>query len=197
MSIIDSVQVFLTISMDCDYNPSQGVLDLLKRSFDDYIAVTEIGEIGGKLHFHACGCLKSGRRKDNFIKALKVKLEKEGYDLTKYSIDCALEARYNWRLGYLLKSPKEILHTTYSDAVMAQYKELYMQNQKRQRLEKEESTMTKSKLVQMCQDNCKDEHDLRRYLATLIRNREMSFAFYEKLNLRKLCEYLFEEINLN
>lgn len=85
ISIKSGLWLFITISLDTNYVPSEAMQLLLRKIFPEYqYCVIETGE-NGKKHLHTVG--NTTRRPDNVKLSIRKLLEKENYDLTVYSID--------------------------------------------------------------------------------------------------------------
>lgn len=187
---VSGTNMFGTISLDVDYQPSDAMVKLLKSKFKVGLVITvETGTEGGKLHTHFFGV--SMLRQDNIKTSIKTLLEKEGFSLSEYSVDLRGEPRPEWRIGYILKECKPPLYSTYDDEYLSVCKNAYIEKPKIVKPMKEVKNISQRELAYYLQEaNCSTAGDISRCLDILIDEGRLDFPTYNKINRKNLLDYI-------
>lgn len=194
MALYNGVSYFGTISADVDYEPSEKMLDALKKKFKGFLhIVIEYGE-NRKQHCHFVGT--STVRHDNLKNSLRKILVDDGIDVSNYTLDLRTEPNMTWRIGYLEKEPdRKIVYSTLSDD-LSEYKKVYDAKPKRDRGLKQDKCMSRNQLVEyMDEAGIHDREGVIECLKILKREGKINFAFYEKLNIKKLILWMNERFD--
>lgn len=195
MSLYKGIYYFGTISAETDYRPSDKMLNAMKKKFKDFLhIVIEHGE-SGKEHCHWVGI--SEVRTDNLKNSLRKILEADGVDLSNYTLDLRPEPNINWRVGYLCKEADHIVvYTTLGEATLEQCKLDYDAKPKRDRGLKQEKCMSYNQLADYLEDaGIYTREGVLEALKVLKREKKINFAFFQKLNVKKLILYMTERFD--
>lgn len=195
MSLYTGVYYFGTVSAESDYRPSDKMLNALKKKFKDFLhIVIEHGE-SGKEHMHWVGI--STIRGDNLKNSLRKILVDDGVDVSNYTLDLRPEPNVNWRIGYLEKEVDRIvLYTTLGDVTLEQCKKDYEAKPKRDRGLKQDKCMSFNQLADYMEDaGIYDREGVLEALKILKREKKINFAFFQKLNVKKLINYITERFD--
>lgn len=195
MSLYTGVYYFGTVSAESDYRPSDKMLNALKKKFKDFLhIVIEHGE-SGKEHMHWVGI--STIRGDNLKNSLRKILVDDGVDVSNYTLDLRPEPNVNWRIGYLEKEVDRIvLYTTLGDCTLEQCKKDYEAKPKRDRGLKQDKCMSFNQLADYMEDaGIYDREGVLEALKILKREKKINFAFFQKLNVKKLINYITERFD--
>lgn len=194
--------LFLTISLDTPLTINEAVDKKLRQVFPTFrLSVMEYGD-NGKAHMHAIGIPKPGTRPTNLVRDLGNILDKAGYNVGPKSILCSKETRSLWRIGYLQKE----LTTRGGDLMTYGYvidkhacDDTLLQSgwDKYQLAPKAVSDSTKIKKLSMnalaqhmIEQECGDAYSIFLELTTLREEGSLDFNTYQKLNVKKLVQYV-------
>lgn len=195
MALYTGCYYFGTVSTDCDYNPSDKMMTALKKKFKDLLhVVLEYGD-SGKQHMHWVGI--SSIRLDNLKNSLRKILIDDQIDVSNYTLDLRPEPNVNWRIGYLEKEAKrKVLYTTLGDVTLEQCKADYDAKPKRDRGLKQEKCMSYNQLAEYMEDaGIYTREGVLEALKILKREKRINFAFFQKLNVKKLINYMTERFD--
>lgn len=194
MSLYSGISYFGTISAETDYRPSEKMLNALKKKFKDFLHIVIEHGNSGKEHCHWVGY--STIRTDNLKNALRKILVDDGVDVSNYTLDLRPEPNTSWRLGYLQKELNhEVLYSNVG-CDMEQCLKDYMAKPKRDRGLIQEKCMSFNQLADYMEDGgIYTREGVLEALKILKRDKKINFAFFQKLNVKKLINYMTERFD--
>lgn len=189
------IYYFGTISAVDHYSPSVKMWNHLLKTFKEvHHIVIEYGE-NGKSHMHFIGLSTS--RTDNLKNAIRKILVFDNIDVSNYTLDLRPEPNISWRLGYLQKEEHaRVLSTTFSEITLEQGRKDYSAKPKRDRGLKQDACMTFNQLAEYMEEGMiRDRFGVLEALRVLKYEGRINFAFFQKLNVKKLILYVTEQFD--
>lgn len=190
MALPEGVYYFGTISDSKDYTPSEKMIALLQSKFITLHMVEEKGSQNGKIHLHFVG--NSVSRLDNLKRSITTLLDREGYEITPYTLDLRTEVKPKWRIGYLEKDFwSKIIYSTWPKHFLVECSQEYEARPKKERNHVEDSVFTMKKFEEYINENeIRTVTDLRNAIDALREDGRMSMSFYCKLNMKRLIAWV-------
>lgn len=190
---------FVTISLVSDYTPSEAMLKLFRKMFSCVYVVQEGTTEEGtpKLHVHLVGL--TARRQDNIRTAIMSRLKKDDCVIDdSFSVKVIATPKPEYELGYLQKESTAIvlLNQDISDQALKNGKEWFESLPKRQRKEKRGS-FNLDRFIADAKLKCQNREDIKAYLSYAQDEGLLTFSQYQKLNVKKMVEWILREWNVD